>query len=125
MSYEKTMGVRDAVALQIEPSDRRFLRSVFAMARDGIRDELAAYPGQLREPQRLYREEAVYDELLAALERGSIEPSGDIRGVLDDLAATVDGANEYERVVAEHEALHGLRRQLACAGREGVSANLS
>jgi hypothetical protein len=38
------MGSGDAVALQIPAEDREFLRRLFEMARDGIRDELADYP---------------------------------------------------------------------------------
>jgi phage terminase Nu1 subunit (DNA packaging protein) len=85
------------------------------MARSGIRDELAKYPESLREPVRLHREEAVYDALLAALDSGSLVVTGDLRCVLRDLAETIDRANEYERVVAEHAALLGLRKQI-CEG---------
>ena len=97
------------------PTMRRFLRSVFQMARSGIHDELAEYPDELRGPLRLHREEAVFDTLLAALDSGSLVVSGDLRCVLSDLAETIDRANEYERVVAEHAALLGLRRQV-CEG---------
>jgi hypothetical protein len=106
-----------AVALTIPPDATAFLRSVFGMALGGIRDELAKYPDQLREPTRLHREEAVYDALLAALDSGSIVVSGDVRCVLCDLAQMIDRENEYARVVAEHAALLGLRKQV-CAGRK-------
>lgn len=108
------------VALTVPPDDGAFLHSVFRMARSGIRDELADYPDELRKPVRLYREEAVYDALLAALDNGSLVVTGDLRCVLADLAQTVDRANEYERVLAEHAALLGLRRQV-CEGADDES----
>ena len=46
-----------------------------------------------------------------------IVPDADVRVVVGDLAKIIDGSNEYERVVAEHEALHGLLAQLG--GGEG------
>jgi len=82
------------------------------MARDGIRDELAEYPDELREPVRLHREEAAYEKLLSALDSSSIVPDADVRQVLTDLAETIDRTNEYERVVAEHAALLGVRDQI-------------
>lgn len=112
MADSNPTGTGAAVALTIPPDDDAFLRSVFEMAQGGIRDELAEYPDSLREPTRLHREEAVYDALLAALDSGSIAVSDDVRHVLADLAQTIDRANEYDRVVAEHAALLGLREQL-------------
>lgn len=116
MSYNDPTGDGSTVALKIPPNDRCFLRRVFLMARGGIRDELADYPDQLQEPARLLREEAVYDDLLAALECGSIRPSPDLRHLLEDLTAMIDRENEYERVVAEHAALLGLGEQVGGGG---------
>jgi hypothetical protein len=112
MANENPTGGEKSVALTIPSRDRRFLRGVFTMARDGIRDELAEYPGELREPVRLDREEAAYEKLLAALSSLSIVPDADVRRVLTDLAETIDRANEYERVVAEHAALLGMQEQI-------------
>jgi len=116
MPCTKPTGDPGPVAITISREDRTFLRSVFRMARSGIRDELAEYPESLREPARLHREEAIYDALLAALDSGSVVVTGDLRCVLSDLAETIDRANEYERVVAEHAALLGLGKQI----REGT-----
>jgi len=116
MADSNPTGTGAAVALTIPPDHTTFLRSVFTMARDGIRDELEKYPDQLREPAHLPREEAVYDALLAALDSGSIAVSGDLRCVLSDLTQTIDRANEYDRVVAEHAALLGLREQIGGQG---------
>ncbi|HEX9967918.1 MAG TPA: hypothetical protein VGB06_08220 [Solirubrobacterales bacterium] len=106
------------VALKIPPDDDRFLRGVFTMARDGIRDELTEYPKELREPSRLHREEAAYERLLEALDTGEIVADGEVLQVLADLAGTIDRANEYDRVAAEHAALLGIRDQIRL-GRRG------
>ncbi len=46
-----------------------------------------------------------------------IVPDDEVREVVTTLAQIIDGSNEYERVVAEHEALHGLLGQIG--GGEG------
>ncbi len=57
MASENPMGRGAAVALKITADQVRFLRSVFGMAREGVKDELANYPTQLGDPTRLRREE--------------------------------------------------------------------
>jgi hypothetical protein len=42
-----------------------------------------------------------------------IVPDADVRVVVGDLAKIIDTSNEYERVVSEHEALHGLLGKIA------------
>jgi hypothetical protein len=118
MARTNPTGDGQSVALTIPQDDNRFLRGVFTMARDGIRDELTEYPEELREPVRLHREEAAYEKLLDALDASAIVPDGDVLHVLTDLAETIDRANEYERVVAEHAALLGIRDQIRL-GRNG------
>lgn len=83
----------------------------FSKAPAGVRQELAEYPEQLKEPARLRREDAAYGRLLAALDELVIVPDPDVRVVVGDLAQIIDSGNEYGRVVAEHEALHGLLGQ--------------
>lgn len=117
MANQNPTGSGPSVALTIPVADGDFLRSIFTMARDGIREELADYPDQLREPILLHREEATYDALLAALDGGSVVVSDDIRRVLCDLAKMIDGENEYERVVAEHAALLGFCEQVSEGAR--------
>lgn len=112
MADQNPTGAGDAVALAIPAKHHKFLRSVFQMARDSIRGELKDYPDKLREPARLRREEVVYGRLLTALDELMIVPDGDVRIVVRDLAQIIDQDNEYERVIAEHEALHGLLDQL-------------
>lgn len=112
MADENPTGRGSAVTLNIPADQVGFLRGLFKSARAGVRQELNEYPKRLKEPARLRREEAAYGRLLAALDELVIVPDDDLRGVLGDLAKIIDSGNEYSRVVAEHEALHGLLSQL-------------
>jgi hypothetical protein len=117
MADENPTGRGAAVALTIPADQVRFLRRLFKGARAGVRQELKEYPEQLKEPTRLHREDAAYGRLLVALDELVIVPDADVRDVLGDLTHIIDRSNEYGRVVAEHEALHGLLGQLT--GGEG------
>jgi hypothetical protein len=118
MASKNPRGPGAAVALKITADQVRFLRSVFRMAQDGIKDELANYPKQLGDPIRLRREEAAYGRLLTALGELVIVPDNDVRSILRDLAQMIDAANEHERVTSEHEALHSLLDQLTGGGSD-------
>jgi hypothetical protein len=107
------MGRGNAVALNLPVDHVRFLRDTFQSARVGVRDELRDYPDDLKDPEHLRREVAAYGRLLTALDELVIVPDRDVRDVVGDLAQIVDTSNEYERVIAEHEALHGLLSQTA------------
>ncbi len=113
MADQNPTGDGVAVALTIPPGDLKFLRSTLMMARDGIREELAGFAGQLREPRRLRREDAAYGRLLCALDTRLIVPDYDIVSALGNLAKVIDQSNAYRRVVSEHAALHGLLGQIA------------
>ena len=115
MADQNPTGRGAAVALDLPVDHIRFLRGVFEKARDGINDELEEFPDQL-DPKRLHREHAVYGRLLTALDELVIVPDRDVSDVVGDLAGVIDGSNEYGRVVAEHEALHGLLDQLKGGG---------
>jgi hypothetical protein len=116
MADENPTGHGAAVALNIPADQVRFLRSTFEKARAGVKDELEEFPDQL-EPKRLEREHAAYGRLLTAMDELVIIPDQDVQDLVADLARIIDSANEYSRVVAEHEALHGLLAQLG--GGEG------
>jgi hypothetical protein len=116
MADENPTGHGAAVALDLPVNDVCFLRGVFEKARDGISDELEEFPDQL-DPKRLHREHAAYWRLLTALDELVIVPDHDVCDVVGGLAQIIDQGNEYGRVVAEHEALHGLLDQLK--GGEG------
>jgi hypothetical protein len=104
-----------AVALQFPAGHVGFLRKTFNDALDGVRDELA-HAKRPKDPGRLRREEATYGRLLAALDELVIVPDEEVREVVTTLAQVIDTSNEYERVVAEHEALANLIEQID--GRE-------
>lgn len=111
MADQNPTGRGAAVALDLPVDHVRFLRGVFEKARDGISDELEEFPDQL-DPKRLHREHAAYGRLLAALDELVIVPDRYVREVVGGLAGIIDQGNEFERVVAEHEALYGLLGQL-------------
>jgi hypothetical protein len=116
MAEQNPTGRGSAVALNISADQVRFLRETFADARAGVRDELENSE-RLKDPDRLRREVAAYGRLLAALDELVVVPDRDVREVVTSLAQIIDGSNEYERVVTEHEALHDLLGQLK--GGEG------
>jgi hypothetical protein len=106
------MGRGAAVALKLPADQVRFMRGIFTSARAGVRDELRDHPDDLKDPDHLRREVAAYGRLLAALDELVIVPDRDVRDLVGDLAQIIDNTNEYKRVIAEHEALHGLHVQL-------------
>ncbi len=121
------MRDRMPVQLDIPRRDRKFLKEVLTMAREGVREELREHGGRLREPRRLRREVVAYERLLRAVEEQRVIPDPELCGVLDELAGIVDESNEYARVVAEHKAMRGLlssldRRESICPRRSGPCA---
>ncbi len=116
MADQNPTGRGSAVALKLPADHVRFLRDTFESAREGVRDELRDYPDDLKDPDHLRREVAAYGRLLTALDELVIVPDRDVRDLVGDLAHIIDRSNEYSRVVAEHEALHGLHAQLGGGG---------
>jgi hypothetical protein len=116
MADENPTGRGKAVALKLPADHVRFLQDTFRDAHAGVRDELENSQ-RPKDPDRLRREEAVYGRLLASLDELVIVPDHDVREVLASLAQIIDASNEYSRVIAEHEALHGLLGQIE--GGEG------
>lgn len=77
----------------------------------GLRDLQRA--DRLSDPSMAQREAAALGRLLDGLERDEIAgPDEDACDALRRLAEAADEANNYEAVVLEHDALHGLLRQL-------------
>jgi len=113
MADQNPTGRGAAVALKLPVDHARFLRDTFEKACDGVREELRDYPDSLKDPKHLRDEEAAYRRLLTALDVLVIVPDADVLGIVADLATIIDKDNEYSRVVAEHEALHGLLGQLS------------
>ena len=96
------------VALEIGRRDRKFLKELFEMARDGVSEELRTHGRRVSSPVRLRRELAAYERILEGLDRLQLDSHPDLVTVLGELAEVVDESNDYRRVVAEHDALHGL-----------------
>lgn len=113
MAIQNPTGDGAGITLSVRPCDRAFLRRLFAAARDGLRDELDRFAGQLREPtSQLLGEQAAYDQLLDGLSGSPVFPSAAMREAVAALARAIDRENQYLRVVAEHDALHGLLVQV-------------
>jgi len=108
MATQNPTGEGPLATLAIDPEQGRILRPLLAMVREGIQDDLASYANALREPARLRREEEAAGCLLAALAGAAVEVREEMRTLAAELAESVDLANEYERVIAEHDALKCL-----------------
>jgi hypothetical protein len=115
MANQNPTGDGAAVALEISPRKVAILRPILEMVREGAQDDFSTSPGAAR-PEIAREDEHAYRVLLAALEHGTVVPAPHICRALGELAESIDEANEYERVVAEHEALADLRRQVCGVG---------
>jgi hypothetical protein len=114
MAVENPTRDSCVVSLTIPAENEAFLRRVIAAARDGLGEDLDEHADRLRNPVTdLLREEMALLSLLGALDEGEIVPGPQLRETLARLAESVDRENEYERVVAEHDALAQLRAQVA------------
>jgi hypothetical protein len=112
MAKQNPTGEGPTSTLTVDPKQRRILRPILEIVRAGIRDDLETYPGKLREPASLRREEEAAGCLLAALAGRSVGIREGMRTLVAELAESIDEGNEYERVVAEHEALYALLGQI-------------
>lgn len=108
-------NARDAppVTLRVDPRHAPFLRRLFEDYRKDQLDDLAEYPHTLRDRDATRALADTYGRIVEGVDRGAIAADAEIRAVLGDVAAATDaGDNDYERVVAEHEAFAHLLRQL-------------
>jgi hypothetical protein len=113
MSCANPTGEGYALALSIPAGNLPFLRRVIHAARAGLKDDLDRFGDELQQPRSaLLLEDAAYATLLVALDRRWVVPDEEVRAALSRLAESVDHDNEYARVIAEHDALHGLLAQL-------------
>lgn len=115
MASQNPTGDGAAVALEISPRKVAILRPILQMVRDGAHDDFSTAP-VAAQAEAARADEHAYRVLLAALDHGTILPDPHICRALGELAASVDEANEYERVVAEHNELADLRRQVCGVG---------
>lgn len=113
MATQNPTGDGASITLSLAACDRPFLRRLFGAAADGINDELHRFAGQLRESEdELRAEESAYRLMLIGLDGTPIASHEAMRPAIDSVAAAVDRENQYARVVAEHDALHGLLAQV-------------
>lgn len=112
MATQNPTGEGPLSSLAIDPAQGRILRPMLAMVHAGIKEDLANHASVLREPARLRREEQAAGCLLAALAGRAVEVRREMRTLVAELGESIDLANEYERVVAEHDALGALLGQI-------------
>jgi hypothetical protein len=112
MATQNPTGDGPLSTLAIDSAQGRILRPLLTMVHAGIKDDLANHAAALREPARLRREEEAAGCLLAALAGRAVEVREGMRTLVTELAESNDLANEYERVVAEHDALGALLVQI-------------
>jgi hypothetical protein len=115
MAGQNPTGDGVAVALEFSPRNVAILRPILEMVREGAQDDFSTPPVAGR-PEIARADEHAYRVLLSALDHGAIVPAPHICRALGELAGSVDEANEYERVVAEHDALADLRRKVCGVG---------
>jgi hypothetical protein len=79
---------------------------------DGLHGDLSR-PERLRDPDGSRRQAEAFERLLVGVAYGIVVvPDEDARAALESTARGYDEANEYEGIVAEHDALHGLLERL-------------
>jgi len=113
MAVENPTRDGRVVTLTIPAGNEAFLRRLIGAAHDGLGEDLDEHAETLERPLGdALREEMALLALLEALEEGEVVPGPELRATLARLAEAVDRDNEYDRVVAEHDALAELRGQL-------------
>lgn len=118
MATQNPMGDGSTITLYVQPTDEPFVRRLISAASSGLGEELARFGGKLKVPADQLREEArAYRALLDGLDGTPVRPDRAMCEAVSGLAEAVDRENQYGRVVAEHEAMHGLLGQL----REAVA----
>jgi hypothetical protein len=99
--------------LDLRPQHIAILRRTLSDCLEGVRADLRT-PERMRDPVSAAREAGAYERLLCALDRGQVSvPDEAAREAVAIIAAQWDRENNYEAVVAEHDALHGLLASLS------------
>lgn len=97
-----------SVALNLSAKHAAILRRDLADWAADLRADLRE-PERLEDPDRTRAEAAAYERLCAAVEIGELRvPDAEAERVLRSAAEAHDRESEYERVVAEHDAMHAL-----------------
>jgi hypothetical protein len=112
MADRNTRDNRWLVVLDLPPRQAEILRNTLGDCLAGVRGDLEA-PAGMPNSERARTEADAYERLLTALDRGQVAlPDEPAREALAAIAASADRENEYPRVLAEHDALHGLLARL-------------
>lgn len=112
MANKNPMGGGHMVPLDFPPKHVAILRRTLSDCLEGVRNDLKA-PSRMRDVPKATREASAYKRLLRALSYGWVRlPDEAARDAVAVVAAASDKQNEYEAVVAEHDALHGLLGRL-------------
>jgi len=99
--------------LDLPPQHVVILRRTLTDCLEGVRGDLKA-PGRMPNVVQATREATAYKRLLRALSYGWVKlPDEAAREAVAVIAAASDKQNEYEAVVAEHDALNGLLDRLS------------
>ena len=97
-----------AVPVDLLAEHLAILRDDLSGGLHGAREDLET-PERLLNPDRRQLEATVFERLLAGFHRGEILlPDEDARGVIARMAEGFDKANDYDVIVATHDAHYGL-----------------
>jgi hypothetical protein len=108
MADQNPMGGGRSVPLELPTRHISILKRTLGDSLEGVRGDLER-PEAMLDPERARREAEAYWRLLTGLNSGRIVvPDEDAREAVAAIAVASDRENEYEAVVAEHDALHGL-----------------
>lgn len=103
----------EPILLAVDVRHVAFLRSHLRGVRAGLVDDLTHHESQLSDPGRDRAVAARLDHLLSDLEHGRLTGTrGELEHVLTEHLRVIDQYNEFERVVAEHDAFTHLLAQL-------------
>lgn len=92
----------------IDPAYADFLRQQFEIARDGRVDDLAQHSSTLSDPKRDRADADRFGRWLEEVDHGYLTAAP---GQLAEFLDYIDDTNDFERIVAEHEAFAHLFRQ--------------
>lgn len=115
MATDHDTSDRRAVPLDLPAAHITILRDDLSDWLDGVRLDLQT-PEKLRDPDKSRREAAVYERLLAGLDRGEIfVPDEEARAAIEAAAKGQDDESNYAEITAIHNAHYGLLALLRVA----------
>jgi hypothetical protein len=115
MATDNPTGGERPVPLSIPPAQTGFLRRELIGFKSGLEDDAETYPHRSGTRQWL-ADAAGYGRFLIGLDAGEIISDDHLRLLISEWAEAHDGAEHYQRVVFEHDAIAALSEQIG-AGR--------